>query len=400
MPPYDRAGRRLIRGARRWGRTHPHCAPTGRRRPPPGYQDAGAAYLDGLAVPARSRCSGPRRCSRPRRGAVPARSCATAAAAASAARACGPGRRGGLHLACSEIAANAFRPASRRCSARLWASPDRLACTITDAGRATATPPPGTSRAAGGDFGSRGRTGAWLARKRSSRVDPVRGPQGLTVRSGRPALAEPGSSADAAATTRGWSSATAAGRQRGQVRGSTTAAGADDGCPAPIVDAGDHGDARPPSRRRPGSTAPSLASPRWPPHQLGGLARGPRPEQREDLHLGGQRDRGQRLPARGPARSRRRVWADGDRHGLRRSATGARYSDPFSGFAPRPRARPARIGGMGLVAGLPGRSCYHVDVPAARQPGSLRLRGSTRLSDLAAPGSDGPQDTLTAEVSG
>jgi anti-sigma regulatory factor (Ser/Thr protein kinase) len=86
-----------------------------------------------------------------------------------------------FHLAASEIAANAFRHGTPPVSARLWATPDRLVCTITDAGTGYRDVTAGYQPAHGDDL-SRGGMGLWLARKLCDHVDLIRGPEGLTVR--------------------------------------------------------------------------------------------------------------------------------------------------------------------------------------------------------------------------
>ncbi|NDI49775.1 anti-sigma factor RsbA family regulatory protein [Goekera deserti] len=86
-----------------------------------------------------------------------------------------------FHLACSEIAANAFRHGGRPVSARLWAGPDRLVCSITDGGRAQIDPLAGYEPAHGEDL-SNGGMGLWLARKLCDHVDLDRAVTGLTVR--------------------------------------------------------------------------------------------------------------------------------------------------------------------------------------------------------------------------
>ncbi len=86
-----------------------------------------------------------------------------------------------FHLAISEIAANAFRHGGRPVSARLWASEDRLVCTISDGG----TSFPGLFagyRPAHGEDLSRGGMGLWLARKLCDHVDLHSSPTGFTVR--------------------------------------------------------------------------------------------------------------------------------------------------------------------------------------------------------------------------
>jgi anti-sigma regulatory factor (Ser/Thr protein kinase) len=86
-----------------------------------------------------------------------------------------------FHLAVSEIAANAFRHGTPPISARLWASPDRLVCTISDAGTGYRDVTAGYQPAHGDDL-SRGGMGLWLARKLCDHVDLISGPDGLTVR--------------------------------------------------------------------------------------------------------------------------------------------------------------------------------------------------------------------------
>ncbi len=86
-----------------------------------------------------------------------------------------------FHLACSEIASNAFRHGRLPVSARLWAAPDRLVCTITDCGTSPVDPLVGFEPAHGQDL-SKGGMGVWLARKLCDHVDLLQTPQGLTVR--------------------------------------------------------------------------------------------------------------------------------------------------------------------------------------------------------------------------
>jgi anti-sigma regulatory factor (Ser/Thr protein kinase) len=81
-------------------------------------------------------------------------------------------QREDLHLGISEMAANAFRHGARPVSARLWAAPDRLVCTITDGGRGI-DPLAGYWPAHGEDL-SRGGMGLWLARKLFDHVDVIR----------------------------------------------------------------------------------------------------------------------------------------------------------------------------------------------------------------------------------
>jgi anti-sigma regulatory factor (Ser/Thr protein kinase) len=90
-------------------------------------------------------------------------------------------QRDDLHLALAEIAANAFRHGRRPVAARVWASAERLVCTISDTGTGFSDPGAGYLPAHGADL-SRGGMGLWLARKLCDHVDLVPGPHGLTVR--------------------------------------------------------------------------------------------------------------------------------------------------------------------------------------------------------------------------
>ncbi|MBB3086378.1 sensor histidine kinase [Geodermatophilus sabuli] len=90
-------------------------------------------------------------------------------------------QRADLHLATSEVAANAFRHGRRPISARVWTDGDRMVCAITDSGHRFDDPLAGFRPAHGDDL-SRGGMGLWLARKLWDSVDLLRGPAGLTVR--------------------------------------------------------------------------------------------------------------------------------------------------------------------------------------------------------------------------
>ena len=158
--------------------THPHLPTGGRRLVNPGYQDP-RAFLDGLAIPDEPVQRMPPVLSLDVAPSLPElRHQLTAALR---------GRAGDrdveedFHLACSEIAANAFRHGRPPVSARLWATPDRLVCTITDAGSGYRDVTAGYQPAHGEDL-SRGGMGLWLARKLCDHVDLVSGPDGLTVR--------------------------------------------------------------------------------------------------------------------------------------------------------------------------------------------------------------------------
>ena len=86
-----------------------------------------------------------------------------------------------LHLAASEIAANAFRHGVRPVSARVWADGDRMVCVISDRGTSYSDPFSGFVPAHGLDL-SHGGMGLWLARKLWDHVDVLPGPAGLSVR--------------------------------------------------------------------------------------------------------------------------------------------------------------------------------------------------------------------------
>jgi anti-sigma regulatory factor (Ser/Thr protein kinase) len=89
--------------------------------------------------------------------------------------------RGDLHLALSEVVANAFRHGRRPVSARIWAESARMVCTITDGGHSFDDPLAGFVPAHGYDL-SRGGMGLWLARKLWDHVDLFARPDGFTVR--------------------------------------------------------------------------------------------------------------------------------------------------------------------------------------------------------------------------
>ncbi|MGY1843251.1 anti-sigma factor RsbA family regulatory protein [Modestobacter sp. SYSU DS0875] len=90
-----------------------------------------------------------------------------------------------MHLAVSEIAANAFRHGTPPVSARVWAEPGWVVCTIADRGTGYADPLAGFMPAHGDDL-SQGGMGLWLARKLWEHVDLIGGPHGLTVRLSAP----------------------------------------------------------------------------------------------------------------------------------------------------------------------------------------------------------------------
>jgi len=90
-------------------------------------------------------------------------------------------QQGDLHLAASEIAANAFRHGVRPVSARVWAEGNRLVCMISDRGTSYSDPFSGFIPAHGMDL-SHGGMGLWLARKLWDHVDVLPSDTGLTVR--------------------------------------------------------------------------------------------------------------------------------------------------------------------------------------------------------------------------
>jgi anti-sigma regulatory factor (Ser/Thr protein kinase) len=86
-----------------------------------------------------------------------------------------------LHLAVSEIAANAFRHGVRPVSAAVWADGDRVICVISDRGISYADPFSGFMPAHGPDL-SLGGMGLWLGRKLWDHVDVLPSGTGLSVR--------------------------------------------------------------------------------------------------------------------------------------------------------------------------------------------------------------------------
>ncbi len=87
-----------------------------------------------------------------------------------------------LHLAVSEVAANAFRHGRPPVSARVWADGSAVVCRVTDSGAGFDDPFAGFLPAHGDDLGAGG-MGLWLARKLWDSVDLVPGPAGgFTVR--------------------------------------------------------------------------------------------------------------------------------------------------------------------------------------------------------------------------
>ncbi|WP_299954502.1 sensor histidine kinase [uncultured Modestobacter sp.] len=86
-----------------------------------------------------------------------------------------------LHLAIDEMSSNAVRHGGPPVQLRLWASADRVVCTISDGGTGMDDPFAGYGPAHGEDL-SRGGMGLWLARQLCDHVDVVDDGAGLTVR--------------------------------------------------------------------------------------------------------------------------------------------------------------------------------------------------------------------------
>jgi anti-sigma regulatory factor (Ser/Thr protein kinase) len=87
-----------------------------------------------------------------------------------------------LHLAIDEMSSNAVRHGGPPVRLRLWASADRVVCTISDHGPGMDDPFAGYGPAHGADL-SRGGMGLWLARQLCDHVDVIDdGDTGLTVR--------------------------------------------------------------------------------------------------------------------------------------------------------------------------------------------------------------------------
>jgi anti-sigma regulatory factor (Ser/Thr protein kinase) len=84
-------------------------------------------------------------------------------------------------LAIDEMASNAVRHGGPPVSLRLWATPDRAVCRITDSGAGLDDPFAGYGPAHGEDL-SRGGMGLWLARQLCDHVDVLPERPGVTVR--------------------------------------------------------------------------------------------------------------------------------------------------------------------------------------------------------------------------
>jgi anti-sigma regulatory factor (Ser/Thr protein kinase) len=86
-----------------------------------------------------------------------------------------------LHLAIDEMSSNAVRHGGRPVRLQLWASTDRVVCSISDSGPGMDDPFAGYGPAHGSDL-SRGGMGLWLARQLCDHVDVIDDGPGLTVR--------------------------------------------------------------------------------------------------------------------------------------------------------------------------------------------------------------------------
>ena len=158
--------------------THPVLAVEEERRPSPAFQDP-AEYLAGLPLPVEPLEETPPVFAVD--AAVELGRLRHQLAAVLATCVPDPDMGGDMHLAVSEIAANAFRHGVPPVSARVWADGEQVVCTITDRGTGYGDPLAGFQPAHGSDL-SRGGMGLWLARKLWDHVDLLPRPDGLTVR--------------------------------------------------------------------------------------------------------------------------------------------------------------------------------------------------------------------------
>lgn len=84
-------------------------------------------------------------------------------------------------IAMDEMTSNAIRHGQPPVDVRLWTSPDRVVCTITDRGPGWGDPFAGYGPAHGEDL-SHGGMGLWLARQLCDHVDIFAGTNDMTVR--------------------------------------------------------------------------------------------------------------------------------------------------------------------------------------------------------------------------
>lgn len=158
--------------------THPSLVADGVARPNPGFLDP-AEFLAGLPLPRETVEDGDPVFAVD--GAVVLAQLRHQLGAVLATTVPDRDQREDMHLAVSEIAANAFRHGVPPVSARVWAAGDRLVCSIGDRGTRFGDALAGFQPAHGADL-SRGGMGLWLARKLWDHVDLLPGPEGLTVR--------------------------------------------------------------------------------------------------------------------------------------------------------------------------------------------------------------------------
>lgn len=159
-------------------RTHPTVVAGPTRTPNPRFVDP-AAYLAGLPVPVEPLQAGP-----PRLAVDDVADPIALRHAVAAELAAVGGAREVVEdflLAVDETTSNAVRHGVPPVGLRLWASADRVVCSVTDRGPGPGDPFAGYGPAHGADL-ARGGMGVWLARQLCDHVDISSGPDGVTVR--------------------------------------------------------------------------------------------------------------------------------------------------------------------------------------------------------------------------
>jgi anti-sigma regulatory factor (Ser/Thr protein kinase) len=159
-------------------RTHPTVVAGGRRAPNARFIDP-AEYLSGLPVPRE-----PLQSRAPRLAVDEVTDPIALRHAVAAELAAVGGPREVVEdflLAVDETTSNAVRHGGPPVGLRLWTSPDRLVCAVSDHGPGLDDPFAGYGPAHGDDL-SRGGMGVWLARQLCDHVDISSGPDGVTVR--------------------------------------------------------------------------------------------------------------------------------------------------------------------------------------------------------------------------
>lgn len=159
-------------------RTHPTLVTGAARTPNPDFVDP-AAYLRELPVPVE-----PLQAQPPRLAVAEVTDPIALRHAVAAELAAVGGPRTVVEdflLAVDETTSNAVRHGRPPLGLRLWASADRVVCTVTDRGPGPADPFAGYGPAHGADL-ARGGMGVWLARQLCDHVDIGAGPDGVTVR--------------------------------------------------------------------------------------------------------------------------------------------------------------------------------------------------------------------------